>query len=146
MSADLPPAELQMLDQMLKEEMGQAAPADDLSALFEAVPVMAKQQAGVQISFDEDEEESAAGVPMTIGSFAQQASGDELDALFADNEEVQAQRQIRAAEMEQQAREGGYSVPGGRTASARGAKKIGQVQRGKAPSVDSTLENLWDRP
>ena len=68
-----------------------------------------------------------------------------VTVTFGDNEEVQAQRQIKAAEVEQQAREGGFA-PIGRTASTKGAKKIGQVQRGKPATVDQALENLWDRP
>jgi hypothetical protein len=154
MGHDLPPQELQMLDQMLKAEMAeQGVPGDDLTALFDAAPAQvappapvmmtgATQQGGVQISFDDEDE----GAPTGAATVA--AQGDELDSLFNDNEEVQAQRAIHAAELEQQAREGGFSVQasGGRTASTRGAKKIGQVQRGKAASVDTTLENLWDRP
>ena len=155
---DLPPAELQMLDQMLKEEMaGQGAPAgDDLTALFEAAPAPAAPVAPVmasapgmnpEISFDDDEEEMQAP-PAGVAAAQVAAQGDELDSLFGDNDEVMAQRQIKAAELEQQAREGGFAVQaaGGRVASSRGAKKIGQVQRGKAASVDTTLESLWDRP
>ena len=152
MGHDLPPQELQMLDQMLKEELGgQGAPVgDDLTALFEAAPapaapvapVMAAQQSGgVQIAFDDDEEEGAPAPASQV------ATDSDLDNIFSDNDEVQAQRQIKAAEMEQLAREGGFAVAaGGRTASNRGVKKIGQVQRGKPASVDTALENLWDRP
>jgi hypothetical protein len=147
----LPPAELQMLDQMLKEEMGQQGcpPGDDLQALFEAAPVpvapaapvapvMASQggQGGLDISFDDDEEEG--GVPAVA------SDNSELDNLFADNDEVQAQRQIAAAAQEQAARESGFSTS--RTASTRGAKKIGQVQRGKPATIDAALESLWERP
>jgi hypothetical protein len=153
---DLPPAELQMLDQMLREEMGQqGVPAgDDLTALFEAAPapaapvapVMAAQgqPGGVQIAFDDDDEVMQAP-PSGTAAAQVAAQGDELDTLFGDNDEVVAQRQIKAAEMEQQAREGGF-VGVGRTASSKGAKKIGQVQRGKPASVDAVLENIWDRP
>lgn len=152
MSHDLPPAELQLLDQMLKEEMGQqGVPAgDDLTALFEAAPapaapvapVMAQAGAMPEISFDDDDEVPAAPVGVAAAQVASQ--GDELDQLFGDNEEVVAQRQIKAAEQEQVARESGFAV--GRTASSKGAKKIGQVQRGKPATVDQSLENLWDRP
>jgi hypothetical protein len=154
MGGDLPPAELQMLDQMLKEEMGQqGVPAgDDLQALFEAAPAPAAPVAPVMatatgaqpdISFDEEDELQATPAGVTAAAVA--SHGDELDNLFGDNEEVQAQRQIKAAEQEQHAREmGNFSV--GRTASVKGAKKIGQVQRGKPASVDQALENLWDRP
>ncbi len=152
MSHGLPAGDLQMLDQMLKEEMAeQGVPGgDDLQSLFEAAPapaapvapVMASQVGGPEISFD-DEDEVAA--PPVAAAPQVAATGDsELDALFGDNEEVQAQRAIKAAEQEQVAREGGFAV--GRTASSKGVKKIGQVQRGKSASVDQTLENLWDRP
>src|SRR5512135_3326187 len=153
MGGDLPPAELQMLDQMLKEEMGQQGiPAgDDLTALFEAAPAPAAPVAPVMasapgatpdISFDDDDEVAA---PTGVAAAQVAAQGDELDSLFGDNEEVQAQRQIKAAEQEQQAREGGFA-PIGRTASTKGVKKIGQVQRGKPAAVDQVLENIWDRP
>ena len=150
MGNDLPPAELLMLDQMLKEDMAQQGcpPGDDLQALFQAAPVpvapaapvapvMASQggQGGMGISFDDDDD---------MGGAVPNVATDELDNLFSDNEEVQAQRQIAAAEREQTAREGGFSV--GRTASTRGAKKIGQVQRGKPATVDAALESLWERP
>ena len=154
MGHELPQAELQMLDQMLKEEMGQqGVPAgDDLTALFEAAPapaapvapVMAAQGQGtnIDISFDEDDEMPVA--PSGVAAAQVASTGDnELDALFGDNDEVVAQRQIRAAEQEQTAREGGFAV--GRTASSKGARKIGQVQRPKAASVDQVLENIWDR-
>jgi hypothetical protein len=154
MGHDLPPAELQMLDQMLKEEMGQQGvpAADDLTSLFEAAPAPAAPVAPVmasapgatpEISFDDDDEAPAA--PAGVAAAQVAAQGDELDNLFGDNEEVQAQRQIKAAEQEQIAREGGFAGVG-RTASAKGAKKIGQVQRGKPATVDQALENLWDRP
>jgi hypothetical protein len=153
MGADLPAAELQMLDQMLKEELGPqgAAGGDDLSALFQAAPQAAPTMPGVasaspEIDFDDEDEMEA---PVTGIAASQVAStGDaELDNLFGDNEEVQAQRQIKAAEMEQQQRELGQFAPAmGRTASVKGAKKIGQVQRGKPATVDQALENLWDRP
>jgi hypothetical protein len=67
-----------------------------------------------------------------------------LDNLFADDPEVQAQREIQAAEAEQTARESGFG-PDVRTAST-GAKKLGRVQADKAPNQDTALENLWERP
>jgi hypothetical protein len=84
------------------------------------------------ISFDDDEPE------------ARVASGDNIDDLFADDPEVQAQRQIKASEQEQRARAGGFAVS--RTASSKGAKKIGQVRKAQPASVDQALENLWERP
>jgi len=133
----LSPEEHALLDSMLKEECG---PGDELTAIFEApaqpAPAMPAMAAGPDVSFDDDDDD--AGTTTTA------ASGDELGDLFGDDPEVQAQRQIKAAEQEQVAREGGFAV--GRTASAKGAKKIGQVQRGKAPTADQALEALWDRP
>ena len=143
---DLPPAELAMLDQMLKEDMAkQGVPhTDDLNSLFQPTPVVtapvvpavvpAMASTTPEITFGDDED----GAPGIAGA------SDELDNLFADNEEVQAQRQIKAAEQEQLAREGGYNLS--RTASTKGAKKIGNVQRTPSTGVDVALENLWDRP
>ncbi len=148
--ACLPANEMQLLDEMLKAEMAEhAAPAggDDLTALFEATPVpmgpppaapagvpAMAAEGGVGISFDDDEEEGRTA----------STEGD-LDGLFADDPEVQAQRQIKASEAEQAARVGGFQTVG-RTASANGVKKIGQVRKTASASIDQTLENLWDRP
>lgn len=121
-----------------------AAP-DDLQALFQmpeavapAVPMMASQAAEMpDISFDDDE---AMSEPAAASSVT--ASG--LDDLFSDDPEVQAQREIMAAQQEQHARESGYSAA--RTASSKGAKKLGAV-RSRGPSTpEQELELLWDRP
>ncbi len=190
----LPPQELALLDQMLKEEMGQCAPmapgapgapaGDDLTALFEAAPapVMAPPVAAPamassfdysDVTFGDDDEMDlppnnvASVAPATAAAPAtaprsqsvqallasappvQQAPAvagvdPELTDLFSDHPEVQAQREITAAAQEQQVREGGFQV--GRTASSKGARKIGQVVRGKPANVDQVLENIWDRP
>jgi len=119
-----------------------AAGGDDLTALFEgapAAPVVAPVVPGLasgmpEISFDDDDETPEPS--MNVAS---------IDDLFADDPEVQAQRQIQAAQQEQSMRELGYTGVG-RTASAGGAKKLGQVRSaGKVP-VEKALENLWDRP
>ena len=136
----MPASDMALLDQMLHQEMAEHGGGDDLSALFQAAPAPAAPVPMIPgiagdtgISFDDDEPDARTA-----------SSGDELDALFADDPEVQAQRQIKAAEQEQSARAGGYSV--GRTASSKGAKKIGQVRKAQPASVDQALETLWDRP
>jgi hypothetical protein len=121
-----------MLDDMLHAEMSTPEQGGaDVSAMFgDGAP-----KAASDISFDEgDEGDETAESKTSVAS---------IDDLFADDPEVLAQRQIRAAELEQKAREGGFAV--GRTASA-GAKKLGAVKRDQTVSVDKTLENLWDRP
>ena len=143
---DLSPTEHEMLETMLHEECAPAAApvvelpaaaapaapaADDLTSLFEVAPAPAMAGVAADISFDDDGEPDAA---------AHIAS---LDDLFSDDPEVQAQRQIAAAQAEQRAREGGYAAVG-RTASA-GAKKLGAVRPEKGQSVDQSLESLWDR-
>jgi len=62
-----------------------------------------------------------------------------LDALFADDPEVVAQRQLAAAARG----ESNFNV--GRTASA-GAKKLGTVRKSDKISADDLLEALWERP
>jgi len=140
-----------MLRELMEQEMGQPAPAmpvpgpaPELTQLFEAPPAPAPVGLGLapiasgtpDITFDDDEEE-----PRTA---SEGDSANELDNLFADDPEVQAQREIRASEAEQAARESGFG-PEVRTAST-GAKKLGRVQADKAPSQDAALENLWERP
>jgi hypothetical protein len=142
------PEDMQMLDTMLQQEMGQPVPArpvGELTELFEgapmpmaapemAVPAMASQGPDVEITFGDDGEERTAS-----------AEDDSVLAdLFSDDPEVQAQRDIVAAQQEQAAREGGYA-PSSRTASSGGARKLGRIQAGKV-SVDQELEGLWDRP
>jgi hypothetical protein len=155
----LSPEEMAMLDSMLQEEgcapgaaappaAGAAAPAapaptappaDDLSALFSGpsaapapMPMMASD-----ISFDDGEDEATTAAPVVA------AASTDLDSLFADDPEVQAQREITAANAEARARESGF---GGRTASTKGAKKLGAVQKPAKASVENVLEGLWDRP
>lgn len=84
------------------------------------------------IGFDDDESHhTASGLP----------DGSDLASVFGDNAEVQAQREIRAAEREQAQREfGGYSNEV-RTAS-EGAKKLGQVSRTQKQG-DDQLAGLW---
>ena len=82
------------------------------------------------IGFDDD------AAPMQVHTSA-------LEALFADDPEVKAQREITAASREAAARSG-YNFE--RTASSKGAKKLGNVQSSKAPAQDVSLESLWDRP
>jgi hypothetical protein len=142
------PEDALLLDQMLKAEQGGGMappPGDELQALFPAAPaggaapMMAATASPLpDISFDEDEAMSEAVSTAAI-------AGSDLDNLFSDNEEVMAQREIMAAHREQLAREGGYSQAG-RTASTKGAKKLGAVQASRTTTVDASLESLWDRP
>jgi hypothetical protein len=60
-----------------------------------------------------------------------------LEALFADDPEVRAQRQIVASRNQSAS---GFA----REASTKGAKKLGSVQAKKANPM-SSLESLWDR-
>ena len=93
-------------------------------------PMMAAQKQGaVDISFDDMDEEPAAADASHVAS---------LDDLFADEPEVMAQRQIAAANAEAL----GFS----RTASAKGAKKLGNVKAAPAKAEGDKLEALWDRP
>jgi hypothetical protein len=155
--ACLSPEETSLLDSILMGEAaahGVAPPSapDDLTAIFESpaapmapppvmtVPAVAAAQGGSDISFEDDDDDA----PRTASGVSDAA----VDDLFGDDNEVQAQRQIRAAEQEQAARAAGYSV--GRTASAKpgakGVKKIGQVQKAPAVSADAAIDNLWDSP
>lgn len=83
------------------------------------------------ISFDEE------GGQMHV-----QASA--LEALFSDDPEVKAHRDIMAAQREQLQRAAGYNVE--RTASTKGAKKLGAVRAAKEEAPESALTALWDRP
>ncbi len=139
-SQSLSPDEQTMLQSMLQEcapaapapmpapMMAPAAPADDLTALFEvpAAPAAPAAMVASDISFDDDEEDPNVNVAA------------DLDGLFADDPEVQAQRSIQSA-----ARDGGFSSVG-RTAST-GAKKLGTVTKSKPASPDAALEALWER-
>ena len=93
-------------------------------------PMMSQQSSALGISFDDDE------TPMTVHTSA-------LEALFADDPEVKAQREITAANREAAVRSG-YNFE--RTASSKGAKKLGNVQSSKEAKQDVSLEMLWDRP
>lgn len=139
-SQELSPEEHAMLHEMLECAPAAApapvmapapapvpAPVDDLTALFEAAPAAAPAaMVASDISFDEDDSGE-----VNVAA--------DLDGLFADDPEVQAQRSIQSA-----ARESGFTSVG-RTASA-GAKKIGTVTKAKPASPDAALEALWDRP
>jgi chemotaxis protein histidine kinase CheA len=139
----LSPAEMAALDGVLQSE---AAPGDGLSALFTppapaapvpgAVPAAPIASGSPEITFGGDDEDEELGVTTASAS---------LDDLFADDPEVQAQRQIMAAQREQLQREVGYQGVG-RTASAKGAKKIGQVVRQTPAKPEEALEALWERP
>ena len=109
---------------------GAAQPMDDLSALFSGAPQGAPPG---EISFDGDDD-----VAPTQTSMAS-----DLDAIFADDPEVQAQRQIASARSEAMGRDSFT----GRVASANnGAKKLGTVKKSASTSVDQVLETLWERP
>ena len=157
----LSPADEQLLMQMLHPPAGAVpavpavpvapmAPTDELTSLFTPpprapapampMPAMAASTASdIDISFEEAEAEEE-GLPVT-------AAGNDLDNLFGDHPEVQAQRDIRAALEEQASRAQGGFAPIGRTASAqpKGAKKLGAVQAPKGGS-DEALASIWDRP
>ncbi len=141
--AMLAPEDMALLDEMLQHEMGECAPGaappaaaapaqDSLQALFEAPPapaptspmMAAAKRGGVEISFDGDVDGSSEHIAS-------------LDDLFADDPEVQAQRQIAATAAE--------SLGFARTASA-GAKKLGQVRAAPATTEIEKLSHLWERP
>ena len=126
-----------MLDSMLNGQDGQCAPcppgaapgapADDLSALFSG----GAPSTALDVSFDDDEE-CAPGMQMAS----------DLDKIFSDDPEVQAQREIQAANYEARNHEGGF----GRVASSNGVKKLGAVQKTAKAQVDTVLESLWEKP
>jgi hypothetical protein len=143
--ACLCPEDQTMLDNMLQGE-AQPAPVPspaptELGQLFagppEAAPApaapMGFASSGPEITFGEDDSDDARVA----------SDGNELNALFDDHPEVQAQREIQAAEQEQAARESGYGS-NIHTAST-GAKKLGRVQADRAPAGQE-LEDLWERP
>lgn len=134
------------LDSLLHAEMGAPAPSAELTNLFSppapAAPMgMAMPLASglpsthIDIGFDGDEEVGH----VATGNHA------ELDALFADNAEVQAQRDIQAAERAQALgyASQGFQQPGARTASTQGARKLGQIQAQPAAQPQDELANLW---
>ena len=114
--------ELAILDELLHGEMAEqgVAPAvDPMNAAFGG-PVV--PECGISFG-DED----GCAVLNVVS----------LDELFADDEEVIAQRQIAAAGSEAH----GFA----RAASTKGAKKLGQVKAAPAKSAANSLESLWDR-
>lgn len=147
------PEDRAALDAMLAEEAGEAcppaAPPTELTQLFTpptpaapmapmAPPVASAQAAAAEITFDDDDEAE--------GSAQVAAGGDELDQLFSDHPEVQAQREIQAAQRDQLAAAGGFGPsPATRTASS-GARKIGHVAKPPKGGADDELAMLWDRP
>jgi hypothetical protein len=117
--------------EMASDIVGDAPETDELSALFEtpateapAAPAVASKN-DIHVSFDEDE--TASNLP----------GDDALDALFNDHPDVQAQRELVAANKE------GYKVPVNRTASSNPAKKVGNV-KSKSTSEDDLLAKIWD--
>lgn len=130
--------DMAMLDSMLgTPAAAPCAPAPDLvpapaplTDLFEeAVPVVGLPGVAsdnFDISFDDGDDARVA------------SDGDDLDSVFSDNDEVQAQREIRAAHADQVARERGFQ--NGRTAS-EGAKRLGTVVR-ISESKDE-LDSIW---
>lgn len=126
-----------MMTAMMKEDKGPAvAPMDEHKAADEDMP--------------EEQEETASWASMAgdLPDFGDDESGDHkemakhasvLDALFADDPEVKAQREILAATRAPS----NFNV--GRTASA-GAKKLGAVRKSDKISGDDLLDAIWDRP
>lgn len=119
-------------------EVAPAAPmVEDLSALFD--PAQAVASDGPEISFDDEDEPAQQHATAA-------APGMSLDDLFNDDPEVQAQREIVAANQEQFRRELGYGSEAIRTASQKsGAKKLGAVRAAPKSSAAETLENIWIR-
>jgi hypothetical protein len=117
-------------------------PVDEFAELFgEAVPAVAPEAAAdvvvalpgseVEVVFDDDDD---VALPENAIS--------SLSALFSENPEAMAQRQVVSARQEQAARERGIE----RTASTQGAKKLGQVRQasGKVRTPAEQLANIWD--
>jgi len=115
-------------------EMFEEAPAPAAPVMAPPVPASPVAADSPEITFDEPEDTT------TMTATDQQ----ELSALFDDDEEVQAQRQIQASEQEQKARElGNYGPhPAARTASD-GAKKLGAVTRTASNKDEDELAALW---
>jgi hypothetical protein len=83
---------------------------------------------GLSINFDEED------APLKVHTSA-------LEALFADDPEVKAQREILAANRESLT---GFNM--NRTASSKGAKKLGNVLAAKESPKEVSLDALWERP
>lgn len=107
------------------------APMGDMAPVAPAPMAPTAGKMATDISFDDDT------APMTVHTSA-------LEALFADDPEVKAQREIAAAQREQVTRAAGYNVE--RTASTKGAKKLGSVKAAKETSAEASLAAIWDRP
>ena len=139
----LPAADLALLEALLHDEQQEHCPAapaaggDSLTQLFEAppaaapaAPMMASQKrSGFDISFDGDDDAESADAIANVAS---------LDDLFSDEPDVVAQRQIASANAD--------ALGFARTASSKGAKKLGQVKASPAKAEGDKLESLWDRP
>jgi hypothetical protein len=83
---------------------------------------MGMGQMAMSISFEDD------GEPMQVHTAA-------LEALFSDDPEVKAQRELTAAAKFNPAR-----------VASTGAKKLGSVRATPAPAPEASLAALWDRP
>lgn len=135
--------DMQMLDSMLAPAvpaaplappMGAPAPLTDLFAeaapASPGLPGLASEMLDIEFDGGDDEPRVAS-------------DASDLDSVFSDHEEVQAQREIRAAHQEQTSRESGFQPASlTRTASDAGAKKLGTVRRVAAETKDE-LESLW---
>ena len=95
------------------ESMGKSMPAP---------APMGMGQMAMSISFEDD------GEPMQVHTAA-------LEALFSDDPEVKAQRELTAAAKFNPAR-----------VASTGAKKLGSVRATPAPAPEASLAALWDRP
>lgn len=160
--------DLKALDDMLAEAGAPAAPAapapmveaapaapmvDDLANLFAPAPgmpaaapapmapAMPLAASDVDINFDDEEGEDPAPAP-------QAATAGSLDDLFNDLPDVQSQRQLQQAAVEQAQREnGGYGSPSASVRQASvNAKKLGQVRANGASTADDQLASIWDAP
>lgn len=100
------------------ESMGESAPP----APAPAPAPMGMGQMAMSISFEDD------GEPMQVHTAA-------LEALFSDDPEVKAQRELTAAAKFNPAR-----------VASTGAKKLGSVRATPAPAPEASLAALWDRP
>lgn len=150
-------ADMAALDQMLAEEgcapmPAPAAPvpapaAPELTTIFQP-PVMAADGSPAPAQVASDDTENGIHFDEEDGEGHVAAESAELESLFDEHPEVMAQREIRSAEAQVAAAQGGYGTsPATRTASSS-AKKIGNVQAAPAPrrSPDDDLAVLWDRP
>jgi hypothetical protein len=159
----LPPAEAGMLAEMTAPPPPAAAPAvviappspvDELEAIFHGdvapapaiapapiptgLPVAASDAAGgIDIVFDDEDDapEQVASIPGSAVASEQE----ELDAIFSDLPDVMAQREVLAAQAQAQS---GYG-PSSRTASTKGARRLGQVQAAKGTEQDAVEASLW---